>query len=578
MQGLTQLKWCELNTVIEGDDCGKLLAITETQKKYENFNISENYKYVTSMRDMQDKRGGGLMIASRAEEIEMEKRECNNPDVMVVDVEWRGWRFKMILIYMDVQEEARNIRIKNKVKEVVEETDVDEDLILLGDFNAHLGFIGPQKLNKNGKVVIDLMEACSLILLNGDDRCEGQITRSIREERSSIDFVLVNRSAYNKFRKMEVDEEKYWFDTSDHCMIRVDFAVEHKKINKSENSEIVEYFAVKGENKVKYLREIENCIQQGEEIENMQDFHELIVESAEKILKRKCIRKNYANKRPRPVWFTRQIEEEIKKRKSINRKRRYATLDEREGLFQEYYTQKNKVKEMVKTAITEFEIQMTMEIREEKDAGKRMWKYINKLRGVGKKQAKVDIFDQNDALILKEELPKRVIEGWRDIYQMHNEEVETYWKEERKEQYIAVEYIDNTHLKITRKEIPRYQVFPAELLEHYEMVEGDIQRKGEKYKIEFKHEECMMIPGELLEHFDALNVEYDEVIKYRMERVKINKQDIISSIRRIKNGKQPGPDEMKGEMYKWMLESEICLKMFEKCFNEIVETGKDQKQ
>ena len=59
MLGLTQLKWSELNTVIESGDCGKLLAITKTQKKYENFSISENYKYVTSMRDMQDKREGG---------------------------------------------------------------------------------------------------------------------------------------------------------------------------------------------------------------------------------------------------------------------------------------------------------------------------------------------------------------------------------------------------------------------------------------------------------------------------------------------------------------------------------------
>ena len=92
VQGLTQLKWCELNTVIEGDDCGNLVAITETQKEYENFCISENYKYLTSMRDMQDKRGRGLMIFARAEEIEMEKKECDNPDVMVVDVDslWSG--------------------------------------------------------------------------------------------------------------------------------------------------------------------------------------------------------------------------------------------------------------------------------------------------------------------------------------------------------------------------------------------------------------------------------------------------------------------------------------------------------
>ena len=68
----------------------------------------------------------------------MDKKECDNLGVMVVGMEWQGWKFTMILIYMDVQEEARNIKIKNKVREVVEEIDVDENLLLLLDFNAHL--------------------------------------------------------------------------------------------------------------------------------------------------------------------------------------------------------------------------------------------------------------------------------------------------------------------------------------------------------------------------------------------------------------------------------------------------------
>ena len=76
---------------------------------------------------------------------------------------------------------------------------------------------------------------------------------------------------------------------------------------------------------------------------------------------------------------------------------------------------------MVKAAITKFEVQMTTEIREERDSGgKKMWKYISKLRGIEQKQANIAVFDQNDTLILKEELPDRVMEGWRSIYQMHN--------------------------------------------------------------------------------------------------------------------------------------------------------------
>ena len=126
-----------------------------------------------------------------------------------------------------------------------------------------------------------------------------------------------------------------------------------------------------------------------------------------------------------------------KEKEKQNRKRRYAALDEKERLFQEYYTQKNKVKKMVKVAITKFEMQITTEIRQEKDSGKKMWVYINKLGGIEQKQSNIDIFDQNEALILKEELPGRVMEGWKSIYQMHNEKVETYWTEERSTIYCS---------------------------------------------------------------------------------------------------------------------------------------------
>ena len=51
-----------------------------------------------------------------------------------------------------------------------------------------------------------------------------------------------------------------------------------------EDSEIVEHFAVKKENKMKYLMEIENRIQQREEIGDTEDFHEMIAESAERTL------------------------------------------------------------------------------------------------------------------------------------------------------------------------------------------------------------------------------------------------------------------------------------------------------
>ena len=67
----------------------------------------------------------------------------------------------------------------------------------------------------------------------------GEITRSCRGERSTIDSVLVNRRAYNKFECMVIDEDKLWFDNSDHCMIRVDFKLKKRKHNKIVKSEYI---------------------------------------------------------------------------------------------------------------------------------------------------------------------------------------------------------------------------------------------------------------------------------------------------------------------------------------------------
>ena len=55
----------------------------------------------------------------------------------------------------------------------------DEELIfLLGDFNGHIGILGNQQLNYNGKLVMDIKTECDLILLNSTEKCDGTYTWS----------------------------------------------------------------------------------------------------------------------------------------------------------------------------------------------------------------------------------------------------------------------------------------------------------------------------------------------------------------------------------------------------------------
>lgn len=71
----------------------------------------------------------------------------------------------LMFVYMAVTE-VRNNAIKQILERKVEEIDNEEKLMILGDFNGHLGSIGPQEINWNGKKT-------KLMLLNGDDKSKG---------------------------------------------------------------------------------------------------------------------------------------------------------------------------------------------------------------------------------------------------------------------------------------------------------------------------------------------------------------------------------------------------------------------
>ena len=43
------------------------------------------------------------------------------------------------------------------------------------DFNGHIGFLGPQSLNKNGDIMLDLIDKNIIIILNGHQESKGEI-------------------------------------------------------------------------------------------------------------------------------------------------------------------------------------------------------------------------------------------------------------------------------------------------------------------------------------------------------------------------------------------------------------------
>ena len=87
---------------------------------------------------------------------------------------------------------------------------------------------------------------------------------------------------------------------------------------------------------------------------------------------------------------------------------------------------------MVKEAITGYEVKMAMEIKHARDSGRKMWKSINKLKGVDLKQKNVGIYSEYGSIMMKSEMPKKIMDKWRGIYQMQGDNIEPCWEEERR--------------------------------------------------------------------------------------------------------------------------------------------------
>ena len=95
----------------------------------------------------------------------------------------------IILIYLsDIRgatERKSNKGIMTEIRRGISHCDDDELVFIMGDFNAHVGIIGEQELNYNGKIVLDIMTENNMRMLNDT------ITRSLVRESALVVSYLV---------------------------------------------------------------------------------------------------------------------------------------------------------------------------------------------------------------------------------------------------------------------------------------------------------------------------------------------------------------------------------------------------
>ena len=537
IQGLTEVKAVDIMRRM-GDDKEanevRIIGMVETHEKFKRIEWGEDVKVVNRMREMNDKKGGGILIlTSDVGEIEMEKIDCDCRDLLAVEVRVGGFSFWMVLVYLDTREEDRNRGIYGNLDGILGRIPEDKALVVLGDFNGHVGFLGEQELNRNGVLMLDFMQKWNLVMLNVDERCRGKYTRVQGNERSVIDYYLVNELMYRRFEGLVIDDEKEMFDLSDHCYMAGAFRVKEERLKRKECEwEEKSYYKVDDERMMsEFVSRMEEEIDEAGNMD-VDDWERIVREKAEECLKVTVRRKigKISKKVVDQPWMNDRIRREIKYRKFLNRRKRRLEGEERERVWSLYREQKEKVKRLVREVKMEFERKITEEVRRNKN-GKKKWKMIKKLQGREVQERRGRMYGEYGEEIDEELEGEVMMSKWKEIYQKNENKVVEVWNEERRDQY-----------------------------------ERDRENGIRELEMRRIEREETNIPG-------VVRLRVGTGVEEWMKDVRFVEEDVKRRLKRVKSGKQPGPDGIKGELYKAMGGSEKCIRGIARVYNGVLERG-----
>ena len=505
--------------------------MTETHHRYEKMDVSNLTSY-TQMRKENERKGGGLQILMRdCKGVDFEEKKQINEEILEIEGKCFGMEMKVILVYFDARktEEGRenNMKIKEDIEKMIW-SNKKEGLLIVGDFNGHLEELDGRKDDINGKMVREWTNRFDLTLMNGDEKCEGTITREQGNMKTAIDMVLMNRTLYEKCKSMKIDEEKQVLHISDHNLISIEFKARQKCGNS--------YNKKKWEEVECYRKEDAALTEFGDEvekewsnrsIESVEEMTISMLEVADRTLK-KIIRRRISGEGEwesmESVWMNDTIREAINERRKINRQRRNCKDPvERERLTRLYQAQKEKVHVMIREAMEKYELELTKEILE--DIGnEKLWRNIGKLAGKKTKRGTEEKIYQDGKLLEIEKALEDFFKFWRLIYNLNENKIEEVWDADT--------------------------------------MEGLIE--------EFKREENKMHIN-LIEHMDMAMSTKEMIIP--MEATKMIDEELKENLRKLKNNKAAGPDKLKAELFKELGKRGTCREVMLKCFNNVLEGG-----
>ena len=96
------MKLSELEEMVTDTE---MICITETQQTVQKLRLKDNTGYISTMREKEDKRGGGIMIVFRNNEnIVIEKQHSPHKDLLYAKCTIYSYKFRIIATYFDTKE------------------------------------------------------------------------------------------------------------------------------------------------------------------------------------------------------------------------------------------------------------------------------------------------------------------------------------------------------------------------------------------------------------------------------------------------------------------------------------------
>ena len=108
-------------------------------------------------------KGGGLMVLYQKQgHIQLQQITSKQKDILIMRGTLKNYKITtylhvFLLVLRNETEKLSNQHTLTEIVNEIKKCSEEELVFVMGDFNAHLGFIGEQETNYNGQLVLDFM-------------------------------------------------------------------------------------------------------------------------------------------------------------------------------------------------------------------------------------------------------------------------------------------------------------------------------------------------------------------------------------------------------------------------------------